>query len=116
MGVAVERWPKINKTTELASWISRIKNKKTKCKYQKRKNLFIETVLSNALVRAETELRQKQQERRLRWQRLMSKCAINTNSCDKLPQNFDLKIYEQINADLDNFMNQLNQKSYSAQS
>lgn len=114
MGVAFER---LQKTTELASWISRIRIKKTNFRYQKRKNLFIEAVLSNALVRAETELRQKQQERRLRWQHLMSKCAINTNTCDKLPPNFDTKIYDEINADIDSFMNQLNQKkSISAQS
>lgn len=104
MGVAVDH---SRKTSELATWISRFRVKKTNFKYQKRKNLFIEAVLANALTRAETELRQKQQERRLRWQNLMSKCAINTD-CDKLPQNWDMRTYQEINAELDTFMNQLN--------
>lgn len=111
MGVAPERSVSSRKTSDLAGWISKIKLKKTNFKIQRRKNLFIEAVLSNALVRAETELRQKQQERRLRWHKLMSNCALDAASPTKLPQNWDMKIYEEVNADLDSFMNQLNSKT-----
>lgn len=111
MGVAPERSVSSRKTSDLAGWISNIKLKKTKFKNQRRKNLFIEAVLSNALVRAEGELRQKQHERRLRWHKLMSSCGVDAASPTKLPQNWDMKIYEEINADLDNFMNQLKSRT-----
>lgn len=100
------------KTSDLANWISKIKFKKLNNKVQKRKNLFIEAVLSNALTRAEYELRRKQQERKLRWQTFKSKwmtidhnyCKDSNNSnkmvCD------DHQLYEELNS-LDNFMLQL---------
>ncbi|KAL1494734.1 hypothetical protein ABEB36_010282 [Hypothenemus hampei] len=103
MGVAYEP----RKTSELVSWISQIKIKKTNFKCKKRKNLFVEAILSHALTSAETELRRKQQERRQRWHKLMSQCVITSNSCDKPAPNWDPKIYEEINADFDKFMNQL---------
>ncbi|KAF5308215.1 hypothetical protein FQR65_LT06395 [Abscondita terminalis] len=41
--------------------------KKMSLKRQKRKNLFVEAVLTNALYKAESELKNKQQERLQRW-------------------------------------------------
>lgn len=107
MGVAPERCISSRKTSELAGWISKIKLKKNNSKIQRRRNLFVEAVLSNALARAQAELRQKQHERRLRWHKLMSSCGVDAANSTTLPQNWDMKIYEEINADLDNFMNQL---------
>lgn len=103
------------KTSELANWISKIKFKKLNNKTRRRKNLFMDAVLSNALTRAEYELRRKQQERRLRWQTYKSRwTAIDHNynrDCndDDDDENSpkiicdDNPLYEELNA-LDNFM------------
>lgn len=96
------------KTSDLADWISLIKVKKINFKSKKRNNLFIEAVLNKALTRAETELRLKQQERRLRWQHLKSTWAIQNDYCDKNTSiNWDTKVCEELNSSLDNFMLQL---------
>lgn len=52
------------RTSELTDWIGKVKVKKRSFK---RKNLFIDAVLTNALVRAQELLRAKQQERRMKW-------------------------------------------------
>ncbi|KAJ8953056.1 hypothetical protein NQ314_007431, partial [Rhamnusium bicolor] len=90
-----------------ADWISHIKVKKLNFKIHKRKNLFIEAVLNKALSKAETELRQKQEERRLRWQHLKSRWGVLQDCCDNTSINWDTKICEELNNSLDNFMLQL---------
>lgn len=57
------------KTSELTNWIYKVKVKKQNFK---RKNLFIEVVLSNTLSHAEHLLRAKQQERKMKWERIKS--------------------------------------------
>lgn len=93
------------KTTELEGWIRLLKVKKNNFKCQKRKNLFVEAILNKALIQAKAELRQKQQERKLRWQNLQSSWSID--SCDKSNINLDPKVYEEINSSIDEFMSQL---------
>lgn len=93
------------KTSELADWIGLLKVKKNNFKCQKRKNLFIEAILNKALAQAETELRHKQQERKLRWQHLRTSWSID--SCDKSIINLDPKVYGELNNSLDEFMSQL---------
>ncbi|KAJ8925744.1 hypothetical protein NQ315_009592 [Exocentrus adspersus] len=103
MGVVAKPNPTPNssKTSELADWISLIKVKKLNFKSKNRNNLLIEAVLNKALSRAETELRQKQQERRLRWQHLKSRWAIRNDCCDKNSNasvNWDTKICEELSS------------------
>lgn len=97
------------KTSELADWIAVLKVKKLNFKCQKRKNLFIEAVLNKALSKAETELRQKQQERRLRWQHLKSTWWINPkDSCDTNSSiDWDASTCEDLTHSIDEFMSQL---------
>ncbi|XP_044728456.1 uncharacterized protein LOC123292020 [Chrysoperla carnea] len=56
-------------THKLINWISKVKSKKINLK-QKRNNLRIEAVLTHALLKAEHELRFKQQDRLRRWRTL----------------------------------------------
>lgn len=107
MGVVEKRNVTCNsfKTSELTDWIGLLKIKKNNFKYQKRKNLLIEAILNKALSQAETELRQKQQERKLRWQHLRTSWSVD--SCDKSNINLDPKVYGELNSSLDEFMSQL---------
>lgn len=57
------------KTSELSRWICKVRVKK---RNYKRKNLFIDVVLANALRQAEHMLHAKQQERRMRWEAVKS--------------------------------------------
>lgn len=93
------------KTSELADWIGLLRVKKNYFKCQKRKNLLVEAVLNKALAQAETELRLKQQERKLRWQHLKSSWSIN--SCDKSHIDMDHNVYGELSNSLDAFMSQL---------
>lgn len=93
------------KTSELADWIGQLKVKRNNFKCQRRKNLFIEAVLNKALTKAETELRHKQRERKLRWQHLRSSWLLD--SCDENEIDLDPKICEELNNSLDEFMSQL---------
>lgn len=93
------------KTSDLTDWIGLLKVKKNNFKYQRRKNLFIEAILNEAICQAQTELRHKQQERKLRWQHLRSSLCID--SCDNSQINLDSKDYEELNNSLDQFMLEL---------
>ncbi|KAG5896167.1 hypothetical protein JTB14_016942 [Gonioctena quinquepunctata] len=97
------------RTPFLAEWIALIKIKKQNLKCKKRRNLSIEAVLNKALTNAETELRRKQHERRLRWHHLKSSLGITQNdSCDiKSSKNWDTKACEELTSSLDDFMSQL---------
>lgn len=104
MGVVVTDRKPINvKTSELSDWICKVKVKKLNFKRQKRKNLFIEAVLTNALSRAETLLRMKQQERRMRWECIKS--SLPDSRCS--PAVLDTRTSEDLDS-IDYFMSQLN--------
>lgn len=90
------------KTSDLTNWIGLLKVKKDNFKSQRRKNLFIEAVLNKALYQAETELRHKQQERKLRWQHLRSTKSIE--SCDYSQFSLDPNVCEELNDSLNEFM------------
>lgn len=96
-----------SKTSKLSDWIGLLQVKKHNFKTQKRKNLFIEAVLNKALTKAETELRHKQHERKLRWQTLQSSWSIPGCDTDKSQINLDPKVCEDLNNSLDEFMSQL---------
>uniref|UniRef100_A0A6P7FQZ9 Uncharacterized protein LOC114333069 n=1 Tax=Diabrotica virgifera virgifera TaxID=50390 RepID=A0A6P7FQZ9_DIAVI len=93
------------KNKDLSDWIALIKVKKLNFKCQRRKNLFIEAVLNKALTSAESELRQKQQERRQRWQNLKSELGLNRNeSCDRP---WPTQSCEELEKDIDSFLSKL---------
>ncbi|KAJ8960299.1 hypothetical protein NQ318_004025 [Aromia moschata] len=106
MGAVKRRMtPSTSVTSEIKDWISLIKIKKLNFKAKQRKNLLVEAVLNKALFNAETKLRQKQQERRLRWQHLKSKWAIAQSDCDTdNPIDWDTSICEELTNSLDDFM------------
>ncbi|KAB0804271.1 hypothetical protein PPYR_01241 [Photinus pyralis] len=66
MGVALINNRTVNKES-INDWISKVKCKKMSLKRQKRKNLFMEAILTHALYKAEIELKSKQQQRLQRW-------------------------------------------------
>lgn len=105
------------KTSELANWIAVLRVKKLNFKCQKRKNLFIEAVLNKALTKAESELRYKQQERRLRWQHLKTTWSINPKeSCDTNSSiDWDNNACEDLTNSIDEFMSQLKSVDVSIQ-
>lgn len=105
MGVVLNDKPVNVKTSELNDWICKVRVKKLSCKRQKRKNLFIEAVLSNALVKAETLLRTKQQERRMRWEKIKSHMPDATSH--NRSSVWDTRTCEDLHS-IDNFMLQLN--------
>lgn len=96
------------KNTDLSDWIALIKVKKLNFKCQKRKNLLIEAVLNKTLDKAESELRQKQRERKIRWQHLKSTWGLSRNEwCDTNSNSCVTKSCEEIENDIDNFLLQL---------
>lgn len=118
MGVAIKAHLSSSiKTSELADWIAVLKVKKLNFKCQKRKNLFIEAVLNKALSKAETELRQKQQERRTRWHHLKSTWMINPKeSCDTNSSlDWNNNTCEDLTNSIDEFMSQLKAVNVSIQ-
>lgn len=88
-----------NKITDLTGWIGKIKKK---LRREKHKNLRMEVILSNTLITAQIELRQKQFERKMKWinmKRTMDNehqpaATFNADNCEDL-------------IDLDNFMSKL---------
>ncbi|KAF2897093.1 hypothetical protein ILUMI_09074 [Ignelater luminosus] len=98
------------KTEEIADWISKIKRKKITLKRQKRKNLFVEAILTNVLYQAETELKQKQQQRLQRWRSIQNTWTRTSNNSGNTT---DLTVWGPSNCEelisLDNFMSQLKQ-------
>lgn len=99
MGVVADRF---QAPYQLPVWINIIKVKKNKLKKAGRKSLFVHAVLTNALSCAQRELQRKQEERRLKWQRCKSE------NVSEQKENFDSEIYREVNAELDQFMNELN--------
>ncbi|CAH0551227.1 unnamed protein product [Brassicogethes aeneus] len=99
MGVVLNAREPLVKTSELVNWITHMKVKKMSFK---RKNLFIEAVLSSALTRAEYELRVKQKQRRLKWQFLKSTLESREGHLAKDAWSHHEEIHS-----LDRFMSQL---------
>lgn len=99
-------------TDGLVDWITKVRVKKNSFKRQRRKNLRVEAVLTSALVKAETLLRMKQQQRYQRWQRLkveLTKADCNSVcSATSSDNQWDEKICEDINS-LNSFMSLLNE-------
>lgn len=59
-----------SQTEQLANWISRVRTKKVMCRRSRRRNLRVEAVLTSVLSKAESELRNKQVTRIMRWQQM----------------------------------------------
>jgi hypothetical protein len=101
-------------TDGLVDWITKVRVKKNSIKRLRRKNLRVQAVLTNTLVKAETLLRMKQQQRYQRWQRLKVELSkANRNSVcsatsDNQPIQWDEKICEDIDS-LNSFMCLLNE-------
>jgi hypothetical protein len=102
-------------TDGLVEWITKVRVKKNSIKRLRRKNLRVEAVLTSALVKAETMLRMKQQQRYQRWQRLkveLYKADCNSvcsdASSDGQSIQWDEKTCEDINS-LNSFMCLLNE-------
>ncbi|KAK9704617.1 hypothetical protein QE152_g27768 [Popillia japonica] len=109
MGVVLRDNQQIKpKTADLTNWINKFKTKKIYLKRQKRKDLFIEAVLTYALSRAENELRHKQQLRRQKWQTLKTTWEPINNQDDAKRPVWDIKIYEDLDS-LDHFLTEIDQ-------
>lgn len=78
---------KPSSTKRLASWIRRIRSKKSRYCRNRRRDLRIEAMLTCALFKAENELRIKQSSKALKLQKLKEKLlkkenCINYERCD----------------------------------
>lgn len=97
------------KTSELTNWICKVRVKK---RHFKRKNLFIDAVLANALLNAEHLLRVKQRERKMRWQEIKSTLATRSTPQEQRAalngSNMEAAIIQDLNS-IDDFMFQLSQ-------
>lgn len=69
-------------TEQLSKWILRVRSKKMMCRRNRRRNFRVEAVLTHALCQAETELREKQINRVLRWQQLKLKLQEKRRTMD----------------------------------
>lgn len=76
-------------TEELVEWISKVRSKKTAMKRKRRKDLRVEAILSSTLLRAEHELKSKQQERYRRWQRVKVELCKNLENSRQNATNSD---------------------------
>lgn len=94
------------KPTDLPGWISKIRRKKANFKCQKRRNLRTEAILAYALGRAQNDLRHRQQERKIKWQKMMEAHACLPQNDDKV-ETSDAQLFEDIHAEIDEFMNKL---------
>lgn len=105
MGVAINRNDCSFKTEAISAWISKVKSKKRLLRRRKRKNFLIEAVLTNALCKAEIELKHKQQQRLQRWRTFQSKLRKNLEN-NTTPAVWDTGTCEELNS-FDQFMSQL---------
>lgn len=106
MGVAVRSIETVGHTDQLVDWITKVRCKKVNARKQRRKNLLMEAVLASALMKAETELRHKQQERLRKWQQIKSSWSSNNSFSSHTT--WDLKTCEELSS-LDDFMFKLKQ-------
>ncbi|XP_050486935.1 uncharacterized protein LOC126871767 [Bombus huntii] len=70
---------KPSETERLVTWISRVRNKKLKCRRNRKRDLRIEAVLTCALSKAENDLRIQQLSTASKWQRLKRQCLKKGN-------------------------------------
>lgn len=106
MGVAVRSIENLGHTDQLVDWITKIKCKKNITRRQKRKNLFVEAVLTYTLTKAEVELRHKQQERMRKWKQIKT-TLCNHSETEPAPK-LHIRDCEELHS-LENFMSQLKQ-------
>ncbi|PNF22730.1 hypothetical protein B7P43_G07152 [Cryptotermes secundus] len=99
----------------LVDWITKVRVKKRSLTRHRKENLRVDAILTSALMKAETLLRMKQQQRFQRWQRLKTEvCKADcTNVCsatsnERVSNQWDEKTCEEINS-LDRFMCLLNE-------
>lgn len=102
MGVILKSHEAVGQTSQLVDWITKVRCKKLNVRRQRRKNLLVEAVLANALLKAETELRTKQQERLRRWQQIKTSYS---NVCSRT-KTIPWDACEDLNS-LDSFMSEL---------
>lgn len=102
------------KCVSLFDWIGKVKCKKTEMRRKRRQqDLRVAAILTTALVRAEQEMRIKQQERALKWAKL--NLEINQRSVLKTAEEEEKhkkEISEMWNSELselDEFINSLSQ-------
>jgi hypothetical protein len=69
-----------SKTEDLSAWINQVKTKKTVICRRRRSDYRLRAMLSNALYKAENELKTKQQERYKKWQ-LIKLELFGDNEC-----------------------------------
>ncbi|XP_066586679.1 uncharacterized protein [Prorops nasuta] len=67
----------LSHTEKLANWINRVRHKKLTHRYKPKRDLRVQAVLTNALVKAEYELRTKQINRVKKWQMLKQQLLKN---------------------------------------
>lgn len=120
MGVALNcREQNFNKlqghTEELVQWISRVRCKKTTMKKSRRRNLRMEAILACALLKAESELKYKQQSRYKRWQLIKMELHKESASRDcSSTSEWDYKTCDDLNS-LNSFMLRLNEVKITSQ-
>lgn len=99
-----------SKTEDLSAWINQVKIKKTVISRRRKADLRLRAMLSNALFKAENELKMKQQERYKKWQlikrelfgdNLINECKVSDYN------NFNMTFCEDFNS-LNMFMSKVN--------
>lgn len=68
-----------SKTESLSNWVRQVKNKSLNAKTKRNRDLRIIAILSNSLIRAESELITKQRERARRWAQMQ----VDLGLCNK---------------------------------
>jgi len=105
-------------TSDLLKWISQITDKRRRIRKKTRcSNLFAETVLSNAIKVAKTELAKKQEEKRRKLKSFTYQLKITSQICPSSEREFLCKdsspeLDDEVKsciASLDSFFNELNQ-------
>ena len=72
-----------SKTEQLSNWISRVRSKKIVRRRSPKRDLRVEAVLTNALFKAEFELRTKQRLRNIKWQELKKELKLDDYYCKR---------------------------------
>ena len=102
------------KTVSLFDWIGKVKCKKIEMRRKRRsQDLRVAAILTDALIRAEKELRRKQQERALKWAQLNIELSQRSASVSaEEEERHKQEISEMWNSELselDKFINSLSQ-------
>lgn len=102
------------KCVSLFDWIGKVKCKKTEMRRKRRQqDLRVAAILTRALIRAEQEMRIKQQERALKWAKLnLDMTSHHVLKTAEEEEKHNKEVSEIWNSDLsqlDDFLNSLNQ-------